>query len=79
VRTQTYSTPAPAYFAVPRAHVSMWVEPVQGIGMSVPAIQFRGISLTSGTCAASANAATNAAKGATRKDATGGGAFEDPV
>jgi hypothetical protein len=78
VDNQTYSTPAPVTFAVPRGHVSMWAEPVQGIRMPVPALQVRGISLSGTTCA-SANAATNAAKGATRKDATGGGAFEDPV
>jgi hypothetical protein len=41
--------------------------------MPVPAAQLGGIADL--TCATYANAAT----GATRKDATGGGAFEDPV
>jgi hypothetical protein len=75
VKTATMSTPAPAYFATSRAHVSMWAEPVRGINLSVPANKLGGIVVTSATCSATANAA----KGATRKDATGGGAFEDPV
>jgi hypothetical protein len=44
--------------------------------MPVPAAQLGGI--VDMTCATYATSA-NAAKGATRKDATGGGAFEDPV
>jgi hypothetical protein len=75
VKTEMYSTPAPAYFAVPRAHVSTWAEPAQGTNLSAPATKLGCIVMASATRVASANAA----KGATRKDATGGGAFEDPV
>jgi hypothetical protein len=76
VKAQMYSTPAPAYFAVPRARASMWAVPVQGTRVSVPASQLGSIT---GMTNATPTTPANAAKGATRKDATGGEAFEDPV
>lgn len=76
MNTTTYSTPAPAYFAVPRAHVSMWAVPVQGTTVSGPASQ---LGRNAGMTIATRTTPANAAKGATRKDATGGEAFEDPV
>jgi hypothetical protein len=75
------STVARTSFSAPqlaagRVHVETWARPVQGTRMPVPAVQLGGI--VDMTCAAYATSA-NAAKGATRKDAAGGGAFEDPV
>jgi hypothetical protein len=76
VTTEMTMTPAPAYFAVPRAQASTWVRPVQGIDVSGSAYLLAGShAATSAICATSANAA----KGATRKDAVGDEAFEDPV
>jgi hypothetical protein len=76
VDTATYSTPAPVHFAVARARVSNWASQVQGTNVSTPAFQLGRIAgMTTATCTTPANAA----KGATRKDASGGEAFEDPV
>jgi hypothetical protein len=81
VETTNTVTQAPSYFAAlslaaPRAHVSTWAMPVQRIRASVPATQ---LVPTSGMSIATGTSTANAAKGATRKDATGGEAFEDPV
>ena len=77
MKTLTYSTLAASTTpCAQRAKASMWAVPVQGTGVSVPAFQLR--SIVGMTNAASTTSA-NAAKGATRKDATGGEAFEDPV
>jgi hypothetical protein len=62
-------------FAV-RSRVENWASPVKGTGVSTPAFQLGSIAgMSDATCTTPANAA----KGATRKDATGGEAFEDPV
>jgi hypothetical protein len=76
VNTKTYSTPAPAYFAAARDRASIWAVPVQGTTVSVPATQLGSIA---GMTSAASTSTANAAKGATRKDASGGEAFEDPV
>jgi hypothetical protein len=76
VTTEMIMTPAPAYFAVPRAQASTWVRPVQGIDMSGSAYLLGGIHATTG---ATKVTSANATKGATRKDAVGDEAFEDPV
>jgi hypothetical protein len=69
-----YSTPVPAMFAM-RSRVSTWASPDLGTGVSVPAFQLGIVGMTDATCTTPANAAN----GATRKGATGGEAFEDPV
>jgi hypothetical protein len=76
VNTKTYSTLAPATFDIARLKASTWAMPVHGTVVPVPAFQLGSIAgMTNATCTTSANAA----KGATRKDASGGEAFEDPV
>jgi hypothetical protein len=59
-----------------RTLASTWAVPVQGIRMPNPACP---LGSTAGMTTATGSAAANAAKGATRKDATGGEAFEDPL
>jgi hypothetical protein len=76
MNTEINKSLAPAYLAVPRTHVSMWAAPVRGIRMPVPAIQ---LGFAAGVSTPTCSATANAAKGATRKDATGDEAFEDPV
>jgi hypothetical protein len=82
VETKTCSTLAPtaAGFAAhsvvaSRTLSSTWAVPVQGIRMPNPASQLGSIAGTT----ADYSAAANAAKGATRKAAMGGEAFEDPL
>jgi hypothetical protein len=58
------------------AYASTWAAPVRGIRMPVPATQ---LGSTAGVSTPANSTAANAAKGAYRKDATGGEAFEDPV
>jgi hypothetical protein len=65
-----------APFAVQREHVSTWAVPVQGIRMPVPASQ---LGTAIGVTSAYGTATANAAKRATRNDAPGGEAFEDPL
>jgi hypothetical protein len=77
----THATLAPVSFAAqfdaaPVAQVSTWAAPVRGIRMPVPATQ---LGSTAGVSTPANSTAANAAKGAYRKDATGGEAFEDPV
>jgi hypothetical protein len=74
--TKNFSTQAAAFLAVPRERTSTWAAPVQGIDMSTPASRLGSIA---GVTTATVMATANAAKGAARKDAAGGTAFEDPV
>jgi hypothetical protein len=76
VETVTYSTPAPAHVALQRPRTSAWTAPMQGTSVSGSAFQLGRIADMTG---AAGTTPANAANGATRKDAMGGEAFEDPV